>query len=354
MFRVLWIFWSRRSPLAKAGLKGKAVVLFTLLLWFATSGFLYFELPGKPDLGWLDALWWALVTMATVGYGDLFPVTPGGRYLVGVPTMVFGIGFLGYLISEIAGSLIASRSRRLRGMEDITASGHILIVNFHQLETALKLVRELKADAATRGKTICIIDETLEELPPELLAHEVHFLKGDPTRTDTLRRANIQDATHAIILIKDPGNPHSDDHNLVTTLVMESLNPALFTVVEILDAQKVKQVEMAGADSVICISELTSSLIVQELQDPGIKNIIQDLTSDTQGHQIYFVPLLRMARWDYAELVQWGLAQRFTVLGIARDGQELLNCAAQEPLRSTDRAILIGAERIPGVEVMGR
>ena len=357
MFRVLWFFLNKRSVLAnagmKAGMKAKALAVFALLLWYATSGFLFFELPGKPDLNWLDALWWSLVTMATVGYGDLFPVTAGGRYLVGVPTMIFGIGFLGYIISEIAGSLIESRSRRLRGMEDITSKGHLLIINFNHVETALKLVRELKADTSTRHKEICILDETLGELPPELLTHGVQFLKGDPTRLETLRRANIQEASHAIILTKDPGNPHSDDQNLVATLVIESLNAKIFTVVEIIDAQKIKQVEMAGANSVICASELTSSLIVQELQDPGIKNIIQDLTSDTQGHQIYFVPIQKMITWDYAELVRWGLAHRFTVIGLSREGRELLNCEATERILKSDRAILIGKERIKSVEVTG-
>jgi voltage-gated potassium channel len=188
MFRVLWLFWGRGQVLARTGVKGKALLVFMLLLWYAASGFLYFELPGKPDLNWLDALWWALVTMATVGYGDIFPVTPAGRYLVGVPTMIFGIGFLGYLISEIAGSLIASRSRRLKGMEAITSKDHLLLVNYNHVETALKLIRELRADASTRDKEICIVDESLEELPPELLSLGIQFVKGDPTRIEILRR----------------------------------------------------------------------------------------------------------------------------------------------------------------------
>ena len=160
MFRVLQIFWQRRRMVSAASTRAKAVLVFGLLIWYATSGFLFFELPGKPDLGWLDGLWWAVVTMATVGYGDLFPVSIGGRYLVGVPTMVFGIGFLGYLISEISGTLIESRSRRLRGMEDVKAKDHILIINSPRLETVLKLVRELHADEASKRKTICLVDET--------------------------------------------------------------------------------------------------------------------------------------------------------------------------------------------------
>ncbi|MBI5479097.1 MAG: NAD-binding protein [Deltaproteobacteria bacterium] len=342
IFRLLWLFLQGRTTSGTA----KAVVLFVLLLWYSTAGFLYFELPAKPDLGWGDGLWWSLVTMATVGYGDIFPATTAGRFLVGVPTMVFGIGFLGYLISTIAGSLLESRSRRLKGMMDLKLADHILLVNYNGLDTLLKLVHELRADPATHTQPLVLVDETLAELPPELADLGVHFVKGDPTRDETLARASAATATHAIVLAKEPGNPHSDDHNLVTTLVLESLNPRLFSVVEVISPGKIRQVELAGADSVICAAQLTSGLIVQELQDPGVKDLVLDLLSDLGGHQFYVAPLGTLTEWTYAELVRWGLSHRVTVLGIRRQGKDLLGCAGEEKVLPTDRVLLIGAERV--------
>lgn len=349
MFRVLLRFLRLNRDLSGAGVKSKALLIFVLLVWYATSGFLFFELPGKPDLGWLDGLWWALVTMATVGYGDLFPVTAGGRYLVGVPTMVFGIGFLGYLISEIAGSLLETRSRRLKGMLDLTLTGHILLVNFSSLDAILKLVRELRADSATGSRPLVLIDEDLEELPAELFELGLHFVRGDPTREETLRRAGAPEALQAIVLSRNPGDPHSDDHNLVSTLVLESLNPRIFSVVEVISPGKIRQVELAGANSVICASELTSGLIVQELQDPGVKDLIMDLVSDLGGHQIYVAPIASMRQWTYRELVAWGLEARFTVLGIRRNGKDLLNCSPDAALAPEDLVLLIGAQRMASI-----
>ncbi len=351
MYRILQLFLRKSRVLTAANIKVKASAFFVLLLWYAASGFLYFELPGKPDLNWTDALWWALVTMATVGYGDMFPVTPGGRYLVGVPAMVFGIGFLGYLISEIAGTILETRSRRLKGMIDITVKNHILIVNYNQIDKMLKLVRELKADPLTQDRAICLVDDTLDELPAELHTRGVLFLKGDPTRQEILRRANIAEASHAIVLAKDPADIHSDDRNLATTLVIESLNPRIFSVVEAVSAEKIEQLRMAGADSVICASELATGLIIQELQDPGVQNVIQDLVSDISGHQIYFVPIKKMSRWEYGELVGWGLANGHTVIGLVRGGCPLLNCRAAETIRDSDRAIIISGIRADGVVV---
>jgi len=160
-----------------------------------------------------------------------------------------------------------------------------------------------------------------------------------------LNRAGITRASHAIILSKDPGDPHSDDQNLATTLVMESMNDRIFSVVEIVSAEKIHQVELAGANSVICASELSSGLIIQEMQDPGVKNIIKDLVSNLGGQQIYFVPVRKLADWEYAELVQWGLNNRYAVIGIVRDGVQMLNCLSSEKIRETDSAVIIGSVR---------
>jgi voltage-gated potassium channel len=58
-----------------------------------------------------DAFWWAIVTVTTVGYGDLYPVTPGGK-IVASMLMIVGIAILGILISTLGAGLIESRFAR--------------------------------------------------------------------------------------------------------------------------------------------------------------------------------------------------------------------------------------------------
>jgi voltage-gated potassium channel len=55
-----------------------------------------------------DAFWWAIVTVTTVGYGDIYPVTTEGKIIAGV-LMIFGIAILGILISTLGASFIESR-----------------------------------------------------------------------------------------------------------------------------------------------------------------------------------------------------------------------------------------------------
>ncbi len=346
MYRILLFFIKKKHLISTHFSWLKAFLLFVLLFLYAVSGFLYFELPEKPDLTWIDAIWWALVTMTTVGYGDYFPVTTGGRYLIGIPTMIFGIGFLGFIISEVATKMIESRSMRLYGMADIKKKEHVLIINFSRLENVLELIRELKSDRSTIKKEICLIDETLTELPGELRKLNVSFVRGNPTREDTLNQANITKASHAIILSKDPGNSHSDDQNLASVLVIENMNPNIFSIVEVIDPEKIKQMELAGCDSAVCVSELTANLVIQELQDPGVKQIIHELTSNSFGLQIYLVPVKKMKTWKFRELVDWGLENNYTILGLLRKGQNLLNCPPEEKIELTDKIIIIGSERM--------
>jgi len=54
-----------------------------------------------------DALWWAVVTMSTVGYGDFYPVTTGGR-IIAFFVMITGVGIIGSLASILASVLVAS------------------------------------------------------------------------------------------------------------------------------------------------------------------------------------------------------------------------------------------------------
>ncbi|OQW49888.1 MAG: hypothetical protein A4S09_11615 [Proteobacteria bacterium SG_bin7] len=74
-----------------------------LLIYFALAGnffmfscaylFYYFETPLNPNVtGYADALWWAICTVSTVGYGDIYPMTGKGR-LVGALLIIIGISF---------------------------------------------------------------------------------------------------------------------------------------------------------------------------------------------------------------------------------------------------------------------
>jgi voltage-gated potassium channel len=67
--------------------------------------------PGTKIHSIGDAFWWAIVTVTTVGYGDIYPVTLEGR-IIAAALMFVGIAILGILISTLGATLLESRLKR--------------------------------------------------------------------------------------------------------------------------------------------------------------------------------------------------------------------------------------------------
>ena len=105
---------------------------------------LHFEgrAPGANIDSGPDAVWWAIVTIATVGYGDLYPVTALGR-ITAVVLMLVGIGIFGVLASYLASTFVASDRARARDVEQIVDSVSELHDDVADLKSELKAVREL-------------------------------------------------------------------------------------------------------------------------------------------------------------------------------------------------------------------
>ena len=90
-----------------------AVLLTVLLLVFSSLSMLQFESGSDGNIrNAEDAMWWAVTTMTTVGYGDRFPVTTEGR-LVGVFLMIAGIGVFGSFSGLVASWFLSPRRQEV-------------------------------------------------------------------------------------------------------------------------------------------------------------------------------------------------------------------------------------------------
>ncbi|CAM2009451.1 potassium channel family protein [Acanthopleuribacter pedis] len=256
------------------------VVVFVLLF---LSGFAISHL--EDELSFVDGLWWSIVTLTTVGYGDISPATLGGR-VIAVFLMLFGIGVLGTLSATLAGFLIEKRFKEDRGMGTIQFDDHIVLCGWNR--RANFIYQELRKDPTTSETPIVIIDE-LENKP--LDDADLYLIRGELDE-DTFARANIAGARTAIVMGDDTLPVSARDAAVVlTTLTIESMNPDVYTIVELSDERNVQHCERANANEIIVHSELSSSLIARAALNHGISTVISELLAYDRGNELYKLPI---------------------------------------------------------------
>ena len=150
----------------------------------------------EPDRAFGDWLWWSVVTLTTVGYGDITPNSLWGR-LIGILLMFCGIGLVGVFTATVAGLFIEQRFKRERGMGKYNFRDHIILCGWNH--RARDVLHELRSDERCNQTPIVLIAET--DIKPEDDA-DLHFISGSVTE-ENLKRANIQDATTVVILGDD-------------------------------------------------------------------------------------------------------------------------------------------------------
>jgi voltage-gated potassium channel len=118
LLRILKLLKANRAleRIAQAFVQIRAELLIflfvgTVLLYLAAVGIYHFEHIAQPEaFGSIPAsLWWALATLTTVGYGDVVPITTGGRAFTGLVLMV-GIGIVAVPAGLITASLLNNRT----------------------------------------------------------------------------------------------------------------------------------------------------------------------------------------------------------------------------------------------------
>ena len=125
-------FVRQLSRYVRTRVTGWRVPLVVVVFVFLTSWLAMWLLePAGSPLTRSDHYWWYfVVTAATVGYGDFFPQSAGGR-VVGAYVIVGGIVTLTVLFTQLADHLQSIRGRRMRGIVGLDLSDHVVLLGYH-------------------------------------------------------------------------------------------------------------------------------------------------------------------------------------------------------------------------------
>lgn len=246
-----------------------AVVAFVFLTsWLAMA----LVEPADSDIAAPGTYWWYfVVTSATVGYGDVFPVSGAGR-LVGLYVIVGGIVTLTLLFTQLADALQSLKGRRMRGVVPLDLSDHVVLLGYWPGRTE-RIVAELTAEGRTQV-ALCAWDD----VPENPMAHEeaVHFVRGDLTSEDVMARACVGSARTAVVDGRD------DNETLAIALAVDHANPRVHLVAAVRDLGRRANLRHVN-EHVQVVQWHMPSLLSEEATDPGITQVYNDLMS-SGGH----------------------------------------------------------------------
>jgi voltage-gated potassium channel len=240
-----------------------ALLLIVLVFFIGVSGYYFF----LPEVGLLDAWYMTAITLSTVGFGEVAPLSDGAKIftivfiLISLTFFAFGIKQLTqYVLTENIFDKIKQKK-----MKKMTASlqNHTVICGFGR--NGRQAAQRLQA----HRQAFVVIEQN-----PELASWspKIHFIVGDAREDLVLEQANVKKAKHLIAALPN------DVDNLFVVLSARELNCDLLIVSRLTEASNRNKLERAGANHIIMPDKIGGDHMASLLMVPDLIRFLEELS----------------------------------------------------------------------------
>lgn len=253
-------------------------MIYAILLMLLTAGFVYYDRDGYSQLEtFVDAVYYAAVSLSTTGYGDIAPVTQQARLfntLVITPLrVVFLILLVGTTLSvlteESRKTLLIRRWRK-------KMRNHTIVIGYGT--KGRSAIAALLADGVPPSQ-IVVVDMDREVLD-QASAKGLVTVHGSATRSDVLKLAGVNRARAVVVA------PNQDDTAVLVTLSVREIAPSAMIVASVRESDNSHLLKQSGADSVVVSSETAGRLLGLATVTPSVTEMMEDLLSPDEGFSI--------------------------------------------------------------------
>ena len=285
---------------------------------------------------WWDSFFMTVITLTTVGYEEVFPLSRTGE-LFTVGLLLVGLGILLFLVTEIGRTVLEGelqqafgRARRSRMIERLT--GHEVVCGWGRMGHAV--VEELR-----RGGRPFVVIENNPDKVRRLQEARIAVLEADATSEEALRAAGVGRARGLVACLND------DAHNVYVTLTARSVNPNIFIVARAGEPGAADRLQRAGANRVVNPYHLGGVRLAHLLVKPAVVDFL-DISGTPGGEeldleQVLLTPQGPLTGKSLAETGlrrQWGIA----VVAVKRNAQLLPNPEPDFVLAADDVLVVLG------------
>jgi voltage-gated potassium channel len=313
-----------------------AVLIPAMLLAGGAVGYRWIE--GEPWT-YFDGFWMAAITITTIGYGEVHPLSNAGRVFT-VVLAYGGIFTLAYFASELVRSVVTGELRQLIGRQWVddqlaTLTGHLIVCGYGRMG---KIVC---AELDRQKRPFVLIDKSADRLKEAAFRHGL-ALAGDATTDELLRKCGIERARALITVVG------SDADNLYITLSARLLNPKLLIVARAEEEDAETKLRKVGANKVISPYLAGAHRAVQAVLRPAVLHFMEMATRpeflDLQIEEVRVAPGSRLAGRSLAQAhVHRDLG--IVVVGIVRPGGELLYNPPADTVLEPDAVLIALGQR---------
>lgn len=257
----LLYYWRRfdRASVAASGLF--ALLSIVSLLIYAVFGVLYLGDEFTPAIHDLStAVYFSIVSMSTVGYGDIVPYTSTAR-LFTASIIVLGITIFATSISAVIGPVIGGNLKRIvkGGISNVIRKNHYLIVG------ASPIAHSVYDGLRKRGYAVTVVvPANIEPNYPD----GTDLVIGDASDTATLQQASAATARAVLALRAD------DSENAFIILAIKELAPQVRTVALVNDSRNLQRLRLLKPDMVFSPQQMAGELLARTLNDETIDNAL--------------------------------------------------------------------------------
>jgi voltage-gated potassium channel len=243
--------------------KDLKISLFILLVLVSlgTLGYMSIE-----HWRFLDAFYMTVITLATIGFEEVHPLSDAGRVFT-ILLLVVGVSVLGYTVGKLAQIMFEGEFQRFLGRKKVEKTieelrDHYIVCGYGRIGSLI--CREFAAKPIP-----FVVVENSPEVIEKLTEDNVPFLRGNATEDETLLKAGIKRAKGLVSVVT------SDTENVYITLTARGLNPDLFILARSSEPGSEIKLTRAGANKVVSPYHIGGSRMAQAILRPNVVDFIE-------------------------------------------------------------------------------